>query len=307
MSFEGPARSRKKSPPGIRILHAGPELDSLLGGASITAPEGSACSASFSIDVHLEKMLPDQRANMNSHYVAQDKRGFAGRTPVARDLRLKYMHAAEGRVMLVFVDESGDTGFRFDSGSSEYFTVTLAIFADHNAASSCDEAISQLRHRSGRRRDREYRFSSCNHSTRLRFLGCVAEHKFEYASIVINKRNLYGKGFRHKAPFIKCAMKYVFNNVAHKLKRAKVVVDSTGDRDFQRTLQSYLKREIRPDGKVSPIVKVESKPSHRDNLIQLVDMVCGSVARAQISGPKHTVCYREIIKKRELGIQFWPV
>lgn len=207
--------------------------------------------------------------------------------------------------MLVFVDESGDTGFKFGRGSSRYFTLTLVLFRTAEAASACDRAIANLKQQA--KRTREYRFASCNHATRMRFLNCVRDHSFEYASIVINKRKLYGKGFQHKNSCIKCSMKYVFRNVAHLLSNAKVVVDSNGDRDFRRTLQSYLKREIRPDGKCSPIVKVESKPSHRDNLIQLADMICGSVARSFDTTAKGSDQYRKTIRPgHEHSVQFWP-
>ncbi len=206
--------------------------------------------------------------------------------------------------MLVFVDESGDTGFRFGAGSSEFFTVTLVLFQDRNAALACQNAIASLRRAS--KRTREYRFASCNHRTRIRFLEAVRGHAFEYASIVMNKRQLYGQGFRYKEPFIKIAMKYVFGNVADRLRSAKVVVDSNGDRDFRRTLQTYLKREIRPDGKNSPIQKVESKPSDRDDLIQLADMTCGAVARSFDGSAKNPECYRDILRRHEIGVQVWP-
>ena len=208
--------------------------------------------------------------------------------------------------MLTFVDESGDTGFRFGCGSSPFFTVTLVLFRDVESAKACTSAIDVLRRRSGRRRSREYRFSSCNHSTRMRFLKCVTGQGFEYASIVVNKKKLYGKGFTYKNSFIKCVMKYVFSNVASVLRDAKVVVDSTGDRDFRRTLQTYLKQEIKPDGRVSPISQVRMRASHSDNLIQLADMICGAVAHAHADPECQNTEYEEIVRKHRRSLQEWP-
>ena len=124
---------------------------------------------------------------------------------------------------------------------------------------------------------------------------------------MINKRKLYSQGFRVRDSFVKCAMKYVFTTVAKHLRDAKVVVDSNGDRNFRRTLQSYLKREIRPDGRTSPIKKVASKPSDRDNLIQLADMVCGAIARSFDGTAENAACYRDTLRPaHELNVQFWP-
>jgi len=46
--------------------------------------------------------------------------------------------------MLVFVDEAGDTGFKFADNSSRYFVVTLVIFEDEEQVEQTGERI--LRH-----------------------------------------------------------------------------------------------------------------------------------------------------------------
>ena len=38
--------------------------------------------------------------------------------------------------MLVFIDESGDTGRKLEKGSSKFFVVALVIFEDHDEASN---------------------------------------------------------------------------------------------------------------------------------------------------------------------------
>ena len=47
--------------------------------------------------------------------------------------------------MLVFVDESGDTGLRLDQGSSKQFTVTLIVFPDSGEAEAASHRIDELR------------------------------------------------------------------------------------------------------------------------------------------------------------------
>ena len=47
--------------------------------------------------------------------------------------------------MLVFVDESGDPGFKFASGSSIFFIVAAAIFPYSFSADACDRSIEELR------------------------------------------------------------------------------------------------------------------------------------------------------------------
>ena len=47
--------------------------------------------------------------------------------------------------MLVFVDESGDTGLNIGQGASKYFGIFMVIFEDNDEALSCDQRINLLR------------------------------------------------------------------------------------------------------------------------------------------------------------------
>ncbi|MFB6225357.1 MAG: DUF3800 domain-containing protein, partial [Candidatus Paceibacteria bacterium] len=43
--------------------------------------------------------------------------------------------------MLVFLDESGDTGLKLDKGSSQYFVISLVVFQSKDEARTCNHAI----------------------------------------------------------------------------------------------------------------------------------------------------------------------
>lgn len=47
--------------------------------------------------------------------------------------------------MLIFIDESGDSGLKIDQGSSRFFTVSLVVFEDHDEALACDQRIGLLK------------------------------------------------------------------------------------------------------------------------------------------------------------------
>ena len=46
--------------------------------------------------------------------------------------------------MLVFIDESGDSGLKVEAGSSRFFTVALVVFEDYEEANACDKRIELL-------------------------------------------------------------------------------------------------------------------------------------------------------------------
>ena len=100
--------------------------------------------------------------------------------------------------MLVFIDESGDSGLKISQGSSRYFSIALVIFEDHEEANACDQRIELLAKEIGWDASSEFHFKRNSDKVRKAFLSAVAPYHFFYYGIVINKdpQKLYGEGDR---------------------------------------------------------------------------------------------------------------
>lgn len=206
--------------------------------------------------------------------------------------------------MLVFVDESGDSGMKEKPGSSAFFVVSAVLFEENDSAAECDSRISLLRQQLKMHSATEFHFNKCCDDHRRKFLEAVAPMDFFHLSFVLNKKLLWGPGFAYKEPFYKYATKLLFENAKPHLTRASVVIDRSGDREFNRELETYLKRKINTGEE--RIRKVKSEPSHSNNLLQLADMVCGAVARSFRTDKNNPRQFRKIIGHRELSVQVWP-
>lgn len=204
--------------------------------------------------------------------------------------------------MLVFIDESGDTGRKLDSGSSRYFVIALVLFEDNEEAIACDQKISLLKKEMRLSDNYEFKFNRMRREQREVFLNGVSPYSFFYFGIVINKdpKKLYGEGFRVKESFYKYACSLVFENAKPYLKDTTVVIDGSGSREFKKQLQTYLRKKTS-----GAIKKVKMQSSHSNNLIQLADMIVGSIHRSfSKKGDKDV--YRPIIRPREFKVQVWP-
>jgi hypothetical protein len=210
--------------------------------------------------------------------------------------------------MLVFVDESGDPGVKGKRGSSRYFIVTAVVFEDDRVAETCERRIDALRRELGLPEYREFRFNKCNRAIREAFLRAVARFDFKYVAFILNKDpdKLSGPGFRYQDSLYKLSIRYTFTNAEPLLDNAVVVIDRTGSRDFVRQLDKYLRRRINLKEGPPLIRKVRSQSSHSHNLIQMADMVCGAVARSLRAEKRDHPVYRELIRRREFGVQLWP-
>lgn len=208
--------------------------------------------------------------------------------------------------MLVFVDESGNTGMKLDRpGTSPFFVVTAVVFEDRDEAALCDQAITRLRESLGWHTNAEFHFNKMSRDLRIRFLAHVAQFEFVYFAVVFNKKKMTGPGFQFQAPFNKYAVNLVFQNAKRYLSNATVIIDGKGERVFRQQLQTYLKKRINEGGQ-SLIQKVKIEASHRNNLLQLADVLCGSIARTLKADLADARDYRRIVKHREMTVQVWP-
>jgi hypothetical protein len=208
--------------------------------------------------------------------------------------------------MLIFIDESGDSGLKIEQGSSRYFTIGLVVFEDNEEALACDQRIQLLKTEIGWLWNDEFHFKRNSNKVREYFLKAVTPYNFFYYGIVINKdkEKLWGAGFKNKESFYKYACGLVFENAKEKLINANVIIDESGSLDFKNKLAKYLRRKINSRDKI--IKKVKMQRSEGNNLLQLADYVASSINRSVQNKRKKSDDFRKIIAHREIYVQVWP-
>jgi len=179
----------------------------------------------------------------------------------------------------------------------------LVIFEENEEAIACDQRIEKLKSELLIKRDSEFKFSKLNKEKRIAFLQEILPFSFFYFGIVIDKNpeKLYGDGFRYKESFYKYACGLVFQNAKPYLRDATVVIDGNGTRKFKRQLQAYLRKKIGN----SIIKNIKMQDSRKNNLIQLADMIVGSVHRS-LTKKNDKNEYRKVLGSKEMGVQVWP-
>lgn len=177
--------------------------------------------------------------------------------------------------MLVLIDESGDAGFKLARGSTPHFVVAMVIFDDFKEAERASGIIETARTTLHIRT--EFKFNKCSALVKDGFFGAVASCKFTVRAIVVDKAKIHSDNLRdNKDLFYNFFVKQLLQHDGNALNGARVKIDGSGDREFKRELAAYLKRES-AEGKIASVKFAES---HRDNLIQLADMVAGAIARS---------------------------
>ena len=207
--------------------------------------------------------------------------------------------------MLVFIDESGDTGLKIAEGATKYFVIAMIIFSEQDEALSCDRRIGLLRHELRLRENFEFHFHRNSNRVREAFFKAMLPYQFFYYGIVINKPKLFGEGFKNKESFYKYACGLLFENAKNKLERAIIVIDESGRELFKYQLAKYLKSRVNAENK-NCIKKVKMQNSKSNNLLQLADMIAGAISRSLDGNKKGKKIFREMINAREIYVQIWP-
>jgi mannose/fructose-specific phosphotransferase system component IIA len=97
----------------------------------------------------------------------------------------------------------------------------------------------------------------------------------------------------------------VFEQAKPHIENAVVVFDGSGSRPFKRQLATFL-RQLMNEEQIQRIRKVKMQDSKTNNLIQLVDMICGTVYHAMKNSSGEMSDFRRLIAHRELSAQIWP-
>ena len=200
--------------------------------------------------------------------------------------------------MLVFIDDSGDPGFKLSKGSTTHFIISMVIFDDELEAEKTAVAIKELKRKIGLGEQSEFRFFKTRKDFRIKFLKTVSKFDFRIRCLVVDKSIIHSNELKNnKNSFYAYFIKEVLRHSNNTILNAKVRMDGSGDRIFRRNFFTYLRRELNSKNKkiMSNCKMVDSKGNV---LVQLADMVAGSINRAQNKKKQDRDIYRNIIKKR---------
>lgn len=199
--------------------------------------------------------------------------------------------------MLVFIDDSGDPGFKLDRGSTSHFVIAMVIFDDELEAEKTAIAIKELKREIGFSERAEFRFFKTRKNYRIKFLKTVAKYNFRIRCLIVDKSIIRSKELKsNKNSFYAYFIKEVLKNSNDTILNARVKLDGSGDRIFRKNFFTYLRRELSyNDKKIMRNCRMVNSKSNV--LVQMADMIAGSINRSQNKDKKDHKDYIKIIEK----------
>jgi len=199
--------------------------------------------------------------------------------------------------MLVFIDDSGDPGFKLDKGSSCYFVISAILFEDNLEAEKTAIAIKELKRELNFAEDVEFKFNKSRKTVREKFLSAVNPFSFKIRCIVMEKKIIRSEELRsNKKSFYAFAIKTLLEHNGDEILNARIKIDGSGDREFRKNFLTYLRRELNSKNKC--VVQNSKLVDSKNNvLIQMADMVAGAIRRSYCEEKTDKYSYKSIIKK----------
>lgn len=199
--------------------------------------------------------------------------------------------------MLVFIDDSGDPGFKLQEGSSQIFVIGCVVFDDELEAEKTAVAIKELKRKLKFPDSVEFKFNKSSKKVRENFLKTVSTFRFKFRCLVIRKQLVKSEELKNnKRSFYGYAIKLLLKHSHGSVHNAKIRIDGSGDRNFRRSFISYLRKQL---NSIQKRIMQDCKllDSRGNVLIQMADMITGSVYRSYQLDKSDRGIYKKIIQK----------
>lgn len=197
---------------------------------------------------------------------------------------------------LVFIDDSGDPGFKINKGSSTHFVIACVIFDDPLDAEEVALVMKRYRRELGWADEREFKFNKTRKDIVSTLLTKAASKNFRVRAICIDKSRIRSHELRNKQDsFYNYAIKEVLSKTAD-LIDADIRLDGHSGRSYKHSAALYFRREINSSSR--KVARVRFVDSHTNNLIQLADLIAGAILRSYQADKTDSQTYIKIIKSR---------
>lgn len=179
--------------------------------------------------------------------------------------------------MIAFADEFGNNSFKFGTQGTHF--IVASVLCKEENISALEQQLEEIK------KDHKFQTGELksnkvgkNQKRRIRILKDIAKMDCSFYAVIVDKRKLYGKGFKFKKSFYKYLNNLLYKELFRTFPKLKIYVDEHGGNDYMLEFKKYVKKNHQKDlFKGSDFDVLDSKSN---SLIQLADFVAGTLGHA---------------------------
>lgn len=196
----------------------------------------------------------------------------------------------------IFIDDSGDPGFKTNKGASRMFVIACIVFDDDVDAEFAGVSLKMLKKRLGWKQEREFKFHRATEEQKEVFFKNIKNYNFKVRAVVVDKTKITEPKLKKSDSFYN----YIITSVLQRFKKmrgAQIKLDGSGSKDFRRRSTSNLRKTLNQN-KQYKVADFALEDSRDSALIQLADMIAGSIRAKYDPDKKIKQDYLRIIKTK---------
>lgn len=197
----------------------------------------------------------------------------------------------------LYIDDSGDTGFK--TSSSSHFLIAALLVIDEDQKQALTDAIDLYRKSLGWSELDEFKFNTTNKQTVLNLINIVKDYNFSAHIMILDKNTVDPKDI----PTDKTSLYYrIIKDLLLKIEVSNpiITIDGRAGKQYAKEIKTYLRKNLRENGvHGSRIYLVDSR---KNPLIQLTDIIVGSVARSYKKDKTDSQIYVNALKNKIINI-----
>ena len=202
---------------------------------------------------------------------------------------------------LIFIDDSGDPGFKLKRGSSQLFVIACVIFDSPISAEYTAASLKMLKEQMGWKQEREFKFHRSNDEQKKRFFDTIKKHDFKIRVIVVDKSKVAEPNLKKSDSFYGFVIQKVLDDYKG-MKMARISLDGSGNKNFRKKSTAKIRQATNKEScRMVEFRLVDSKDSV---LIQLADMVAGAIGAKYDKTKRFKHDYLRMLKSQIDDIQF---
>jgi len=222
----------------------------------------------------------------------------------------KNLEGTQDLFMFIYLDESGDLGFKFDKkGTSKYFIITLLILRHSTDVKIIAKGVSRTI-KNKIRKNKKYKEPTCelkgsktSLAVKKYFYKQIQKVSFEIYAVILNKERVYEPLRMRKPKLYNFIAKFILEKC--KLSDApcgiEIVVDKSKGPEQQKDFNQYLTYELQVQIPSNIPLRIYHNPSYENKGLQAADMFCWGIARKwEQKDLAWYNCFKEKIKMEEL-------
>ncbi|WP_291104310.1 MULTISPECIES: DUF3800 domain-containing protein [unclassified Flavobacterium] len=208
-------------------------------------------------------------------------------------------------MITAFADEFGNNSFQFKTQGSHFIIAT--VICNSEKINELEKQVDEIR-QNQKFQTGEIKSSGVagNYKRRIKILEEIIKLDISVYAVIIDKRDLEGKGFSYKKSFYKYLNNLLYKELFRTFPQLDLYVDEHGGNDYMLEFKKYVHKNHQKN--LFSGSQFEIQNSKQSNLIQIADFIAGTLGYIYDETKKSAYSeeFKTILKPIVSDLNFFP-